>query len=340
MATNLLALGAAYQAGLLPLAAGSIEGAIRLNGVQVAQNLQAFRYGRLWVADPARVSTLVDRPRRSHDEERADVLARLSGRDAHAYVSLLERCAGLDAESRRMLAIRVGELIDYQDARYAGTYVDFVLRTAEREQAVGVEPGAVTHAVIRSLYKLMAYKDEYEVARLHLRPRFHAETRGLFVAPRRVVYHLHPPLLRALGLRRKLRLGPWFTPALRVLRGLRGLRGTAWDAFGHARVRREERQLIGWYRELVEAALGRLAPRTQQAVAEIAALPDRIRGYEEIKLRSAAAARARAVELLAALGAAAVAAPDRPGPTGGPLIRPAPSTPAAGNPHPTTRENR
>jgi indolepyruvate ferredoxin oxidoreductase len=317
MATNVLALGVAYQAGLLPLAHGSIEGAIRLNGVQVAQNLQAFRYGRLWVADPARVAALIDRPRRSHEEETADVLARLGGRDAHAYVSLLERCAHLDPESRRMLAIRVGELIDYQDARYAGAYVDFVLRTAEREQAAGDPPGRITHAVIRSLYKLMAYKDEYEVARLHLRPRFSAETRSLFDAPRRVSYHLHPPLLRALGLRRKLRLGPWFTPALKALRGLRRLRDTPWDAFGYARVRREERRLIAWYRGLVEAALGRLTPGTRDAVAEIASLPDGIRGYEEIKLRSAAAARARADELMASLGAAAAAAPGRPSPAGG-----------------------
>jgi indolepyruvate ferredoxin oxidoreductase len=142
----------------------------------------------------------------------------------------------------------------------------------------------------------MAYKDEYEVARLHLKPAFHAETRALFTAPRRVTWHLHPPLLRALGLRRKLRLGPWFRPALRALRGLRRLRGTPLDPFGHAAVRREERRLVPWYRELVADAL-RGADGHAVAV-ELARLPESIRGYEDIKLRSIAAARARATALL------------------------------------------
>ncbi|HEV8308639.1 MAG TPA: indolepyruvate ferredoxin oxidoreductase family protein, partial [Methylomirabilota bacterium] len=253
MATNLVALGVAYQAGLLPLSAGSIEGAIRLNGVQVDQNVQAFRYGRLAFTDPARVRALVEPPPRTFEDERAGVLARLAGKDAHAYVSLLERCAHLDAEARRLLAIRVAELIDYQDVRYPEAYVDFVLEVAARERvAVGAQ-AEITHAVIRSLYKLMAYKDEYEVARLHLKPGFQAQARRLFVAPRRLVYHFHPPLLRALGLRRKLAFGPWFTPALRLLRGVRRLRGTAWDVFGYAGVRREERRLVPWYRSLVEA---------------------------------------------------------------------------------------
>ena len=128
-------------------------------------------------------------------------------------MSLLDRVGHLDPESRRLLAFRVGELIDYQDARYAAAYVDFVLVVAAREEAMAAGRRDVTHAVIRNLYKLMAYKDEYEVARLHLKPAFQAGTRGLFTAPRRVDWHFHPPLLRALGLRRKLRLGPWFAPA-------------------------------------------------------------------------------------------------------------------------------
>jgi indolepyruvate ferredoxin oxidoreductase len=301
MTTNVFVLGVAYQAGRLPLSAAAIEQAISLNGVQVAQNLQAFRYGRLWVADPARVRVLVEPPPPSYESARGAVLARLGGGAAQAYVSLLDRCQGLDAEARRMLAVRVGELIDYQDAAYAGAYVDFVLLVAAREAAAG-GPGAVTHAVIRNLYKLMAYKDEYEVARLSLSPAFQARTRELFVAPRRLVWHFHPPLLRALGLRRKLGLGPWFTPALRALRALRRLRGTRLDPFGYAAVRREERRLVPWYRDLVRTALDWPGADGRRRALDVARLPESIRGYEEIKLRSIAAARVRAEQLSAAPG--------------------------------------
>jgi indolepyruvate ferredoxin oxidoreductase len=298
MATNMLVLGVAYQAGLLPLTGAAIEGAVRLNGVAVEQNLQAFRYGRLWVADPDRVRALVEPPARSFETERAAALERLGGGDASAYVSLLDRGGHLDPESRRLLAFRVGELIDYQDVRYASTYVDFVLVAAAREEAVAPGRREVTHAVIRNLYKLMAYKDEYEVARLHLKPAFQAGARGLFTAPRRVHWHFHPPLLRALGLRRKLRLGPWFAPALRALRGLRRVRGTSFDLFGYAAVRREERRLVPWYRELVTSALDGVGPDGHARAIELARLPESIRGYEDIKLRSIAAAQARATALL------------------------------------------
>jgi indolepyruvate ferredoxin oxidoreductase len=296
MTTNMLVLGVAYQAGLLPLTGAAVEEAIRLNGVAAEQNLQAFRYGRLWRADPDRVRALVEAPARTLETERAAALERLGGRGASAYVSLLDRCAHLDPEARRLLALRVGELIDYQDARYAAAYVDFVLETAMREEASMPGRREVTHAVIRNLYKLMAYKDEYEVARLHLKPALRDGARGLFAAPRRVVWHLHPPLLRALGLRRKLRLGPWFAPVLRALRAMRHLRGTPLDPFGRAAVRREERRLVPWYRDLVTAALRGVDGHA--AARELARLPESIRGYEDIKLRTIAAARERAADVL------------------------------------------
>jgi indolepyruvate ferredoxin oxidoreductase len=293
LTTNMLVLGVAYQAGLLPLTRAAIEEAIRLNGVAVEQNLQAFRYGRLWRADPDRVRALVEPPARSFDTERAAALERFGGRDAGAYVSLLDRCAHLDPEARRMLALRVGELIDYQDGRYAAAYVAFVLEVAAREEVVAPGRREVTHAVIRNLYKLMAYKDEYEVARLHLKPAFRAGTLGLFAAPRRVAWHLHPPFLRALGLRRKLRLGPWFRHPLGALRALRRLRGTPFDPFGYAAVRREERRLIPWYRDLVAGALA--DADGHDAALALARLPEWIRGYEDIKLRSIAKVRGQAL---------------------------------------------
>jgi indolepyruvate ferredoxin oxidoreductase len=301
MMTNLFAVGVAYQAGLLPLTAESIEGAIRLNEVQVEANLQAFRYGRLWAHDPARVEALVPSARPSHEATLARSLAPLGPAARRAHEALLARCDGLDEESRRLVAVRAAELIDYEGgsrARLARRYVDVVLAAAAREREVAGRPGAVTRAVARYHYKLLAYKDEYEVARLHLREAMDEKIRGLFTAPARVAWHFHPPLLRAMGLRRKLELGPWFRPVLRALRAGRRLRGTPLDPFGGARVRREERALIGWYEGLVRDALARLTPANQGIVAEIAAVPDAIRGYEDVKLRNVAAARERAARLV------------------------------------------
>ncbi|MDR7532993.1 MAG: indolepyruvate ferredoxin oxidoreductase family protein [Armatimonadota bacterium] len=308
MATNPFMLGVAYQHGLLPLSAASLEAAIRLNGVQVEQNLQAFRYGRLFAADPARVLALVERRRRPADEEQAAQAVRLGGARARAYAALLARCVHFDEESRRMLAVRVAELIDYQNMAYATRYVDAVLQVAAREQAARPGAVAITRAVIASLYKLMAYKDEYEVARLYLEPAFGQRLRETFADPRRVVFHFHPPLLRALGLRHKLAVGPWVRPLLRLLRALRGVRGTPLDLFGYAALRREERALVGWYLELLDRALAALRPETYDLVLQVARLPDGIRGYEGIKRTALATVRRQAAELLDRLADQAVPA--------------------------------
>jgi indolepyruvate ferredoxin oxidoreductase len=153
------------------------------------------------------------------------------------------------------------------------------------------ESTALVEGVARGLHKLMAYKDEYEVARLHLE--------GLATLPRGAQIHflLHPPLLRALGLRRKLRLGRWFVPAFRLLRRARVLRGTPLDPFGRTRVRRVERALPGEYLELVELALARLEPATLPLALEVAALPELVRGYEQIKLAGVERFRTRGAEL-------------------------------------------
>jgi indolepyruvate ferredoxin oxidoreductase len=151
--------------------------------------------------------------------------------------------------------------------------------------------------VARNLYKLMAYKDEYEVARLLLREGSSAEIRAQFPGGARVYWNLHPPMLRALGLKRKLKLGRWARPALAMLRGLRRLRGTALDPFGRSEVRKVERALIGEYRALVLRALESLSPSNHDLVAQIAGLPDLIRGYESIKLRSLPRFREQAAAL-------------------------------------------
>jgi indolepyruvate ferredoxin oxidoreductase len=275
MAANLIALGAAYQAGALPVSAAAIEEAIALNGVAVTMNTQAFRAGRLVVADPAWCRTLTS-PRAA----RAGT-AVLTGQAQ----DLVDR-VGASGELRRLLEIRVPELIAYQDAGYAGEYLETVARVREAEQRAVPGESRLSEAVARYLFKLMAYKDEYEVARLHLASDLRARLAADHPEGVRIEYNLHPPLLRALGLRRKLKLGTWFDPVFRLLVKLRGFRGTPWDPFGRAQVRRVERALIGEYRALVDKALVGLGPESYERAVKLAGLPDLIRGYEEIKLRN------------------------------------------------------
>ncbi|HET7875875.1 MAG TPA: indolepyruvate ferredoxin oxidoreductase family protein [Methylomirabilota bacterium] len=291
MATNLIVTGAAYQAGALPISAASIERAIRLNGVAVDMNLLAFRWGRMAVVDSKHVEAAVRQA--TGRTERAPVLSA----EARALVDSV----GASGELLRLLEMRVPDLIAYQSAAYARQYVEFVRRVREEEERRTPGRTGLACAVARYFYKLMAYKDEYEVARLHLDAALDAEVRARFGGQIRYFWHLHPPLLRALGLKRKIRLGAWFTPAFRALRALRGLRGTPLDPFGAARVRREERRLIGEYRQTIEQALGRLGPATHDTAVALAELPDEIRGYEEIKLANVARVRDKAQQLLSQL---------------------------------------
>jgi indolepyruvate ferredoxin oxidoreductase len=308
MATNLFVLGIAYQAGLIPLQAESIENAIVLNGVAVQQNQQAFRYGRRYVCTPQAVLDLaLPRPKSVTEEHRRmqDYLnAQYSTAEGNAYEHLFDRCRHLDDEAQRLLAIRIGELIDYQDVAYATAYVDFVLQVAAREAETCPGHVEMTHAVIRHLYKMMAYKDEYEVARLHLKQAWRTQLHGMFAQPRTVYYHFHPPVLRALGLQRKLKLGPWFERPLRLLRKLKTLRGGRLDIFGYAQVRREERQLIAWYRDTLTQVLTHLEPGNHALAVVIANAPDTIRGYEEIKLRHVAETKELVAQHLAHFTAA------------------------------------
>ena len=287
---NLIVLGAAWQAGLVPLGLDAVEGAIRLNGAAVEQNLAAFAWGRAAVVDPAGVAAVIDPPE-------APVAVPAWAAEAIA-------ATGASGELRRLLEFRVPDLDGYQGRAYALDYLRFVeeARQAEAEAGVPLAGRApVAEAVARQLHRLMAYKDEYEVARLHLLAAERARLTAGFEQGASVYWRLQPPLLRALGLRRKLRLGPWFEPALRALRSLRRLRGTPFDPFGRAAVRRVERQLPGEYRSLVRAALGRLSPETHGSVAALCETPDEVRGYEEIKLAGVARFRERAAALLAEL---------------------------------------
>jgi indolepyruvate ferredoxin oxidoreductase len=262
MAANFIVVGAAYQAGLMPMKAETIEQAITLNGASTTMNIQAFRLGRQLVLDPDGATVRPDGG---------------TGQPAEA--------ASSRPELERLLSIRVPDLVAYQDARYAESYRAFVERVAARERELGLG-SALAEAVARYLYKLMAYKDEYEVARLYLEPAFRDSVRDAVGDRARISYRLHPPALRAMGLKQKLALGAWFRPVFHLLRGARKLRGTALDPFGRDAIRKLERELIVEYRAMIERELGTLSRETHGRAVALAKLPDMVRGYEDVKRKN------------------------------------------------------
>jgi indolepyruvate ferredoxin oxidoreductase len=285
MMTNTLALGSAFQRGLLPVSREALEEAIRLNGAAVEKNLAAFAWGRAVVAAPDAVEAA------TRDPEHVVAVRELSDA-ARELVTLA--VDGDGGELRRLVETRVPELVAYQDLAYARHYAELVRRVHVTEQERTPGHTELTEAVARQLFKLMAYKDEYEVARLHLDAVEQAKLRAEFGEDAKVYFMLHPPLLRALGLERKLKLGAWFVPMFRRLYAMRRVRGTRLDPFGKAEVRRVERELIGEYEATIAEALGLLTPETHDTAVELLELPDLIRGYEEIKLRNVVLYRKRA----------------------------------------------
>jgi indolepyruvate ferredoxin oxidoreductase len=242
---NMFLTGVAWQAGYIPINSESIEAAIRLNGVDVETNMQAWTAGRKYYDEPA--------------------VRRIVEPEGVSYAD---------------------ELTAYQDRQWAAKWqaaVDKVRR---------VRP-ELAETVARNLFKLMTYKDEYEVARLLTDPAFEQRTRSLWDGVESISYNLHPPLLRALGLKRKIQLGPWFRKPLTFLARGKALRGTPFDIFGYSRHRREERALIAWYRDLIDQVLN------EKAAPELLTLPEDIRGYEGIKAASIEKAR-RAVAMASA----------------------------------------
>jgi indolepyruvate ferredoxin oxidoreductase len=190
-------------------------------------------------------------------------------------------------KQERLVAFdRVDELTAYQNVAYARQYADFVDDVARRAPALA-------DTVARNLYKLMAYKDEYEVARLLTKPSFEHQVKETWAEVESISYNLHPPLLRKFGFKKKLAIGAWFRGPLKMLAALKGLRGGPFDIFGYAKHRRMERELIGWYRHLITQVVEQEHP----LALEIAALPEQIRGYEQIKEASIAQVKKRAEEL-------------------------------------------
>lgn len=284
---NILLAGAAYQSGYIAIPAVAIEDAIRLNRVQVEANIQAFRQGRQIVCKRQSASGSLAEPRVP------DEMPLLHDRTLR---SIVRATAGSPLE--RSVNRRVTDLAAYQNVKYAQRYARFVERVRLVEEACVPGSTELTETVARYLYKLMAYKDEYEVARLTLDPQLMLDIEKQFGRGAKVAYRLHPPMLRSLGMKSKISLPRWTRPIFLALYAGRRLRGTPLDIFGYSQVRRTERRLIREYRSTLETLLPRLSPENHAQACVIAGLPDQIRGYESLKMANVASYRDRANALV------------------------------------------
>ncbi len=275
IATNLFLLGYAAQRGLLPVSLEAIDKAIELNGVAVEMNRQAFAFGRVAAHDLKLVAD-----------------------------TALPKSADLDDAPQTLDGLidrRAGFLTDYQDGAYAESYDAFVRKVerAELDRAPGMT--GLADAVAQNLFKLMAYKDEYEVARLYSDPAFQEKLKATFDGDLKISFHLAPPVIAerdAQGHLTKQEFGPWMFKAMNVLAKLKGLRGTAFDPFGRTEERRMERQLIVDYRKTVEELIAGLDSDNHRLAVEIADLPKMMRGFGHIKETNVKRVKAQEAELL------------------------------------------
>ncbi len=281
IATNMMMMGYAFQKGLLPLSAGAIERAIEVNGVSIKMNTQAFRLGRLAAADPAKLNAM------------------MKGQDDTVPVKTLDAMS-LD----EIIAHRSAFLTEYQNDKLAERYRALVtqVRNAALDGGYG---DALPRAVAINYAKLLAYKDEYEVARLYTDGKFERQLRDQFEGDFKFNFNLAPPLLGggvdALGRPKKRAFGAWMMPVFRGLAKMRGLRGTAFDIFGRSADRRLERDLIAGYEKDVASVLRLLSPVTIDTAVELLSLPERIRGFGPVKEKAVQDAKARYAQLAADL---------------------------------------
>ncbi|MCC2973636.1 indolepyruvate ferredoxin oxidoreductase family protein [Massilia sp. IC2-476] len=279
---NILMMGAAWQLGLVPVSLEAIMRAIELNNVAVEMNKKAFMLGRLVAADEAAVKRL--------------------GAVGSQSARVVQFTPPVSLEE--LVAFRVDWLTQYQDAAYAERYRAAVARVEAREVAIEgpASKRAVAKAVARSLFKVMAYKDEYEVARLHTQTGFLDGLQGQFEGEFRVEYHLAPPLLAkkkpGTDVPAKMRFGPWMRTAFRGLAPLKVLRGTAFDPFGYTHERRAERQLREDTFALVDMLATELKPENRAAALKLAQVPETIRGFGHVKAANMERAKGEAARLL------------------------------------------
>ncbi|HTC02277.1 MAG TPA: indolepyruvate ferredoxin oxidoreductase family protein [Xanthobacteraceae bacterium] len=277
---NMFMVGYAYQLGAIPLSAAAIEKAIALNGEAVAMNRAAFHWGRRAVVDRATVEKLA---------KPATAIASDARRRSESFEETVER--------------RVKFLTAYQNAAYAARYRALVDKVKAAEAAHTPSHCELTDAVARYLFKLMAYKDEYEVARLYTDGAFRKQVETEFDGDNlRFEFHLAPPLLarrdKTTGLPRKMSFGPWILPAFQLLAKLKGLRGTPFDPFGRSLERRTERKLIGDYEAMLDEVLAKLTPDNHPIAVGLAVIPEKIRGFGHVKQQHLTAAKADEAALL------------------------------------------
>ena len=264
IASNLFLLGFAFQKGLIPVSAEAIEQAIELNNVEVAFNQQAFTWGR----------------RASHDRAKVEELAKVEDRRFRALTTLQD-----------IIDWRASTLQEYQNAAYAKTYLDFVARVRAAERSLFPklkgEQLEITKAVARYYFKLMAYKDEYEVARLYTNDEFKRQLDEQFEGQFKIEFNLAPPILskrdKTTGQLLKRKFPQMTLSFFRVLAKLKFLRGTALDVFGYTHERKNERKLIRDYQKTIEQLLDNIEEDNYKVAVEIASLPKFIRGYGHIK---------------------------------------------------------
>jgi indolepyruvate ferredoxin oxidoreductase len=277
---NPMILGYAWQKGWIPLQKESLMRAIELNAVAIEQNKTAFEWGRRAASDPASMQSLL-------------------GPAPGVQVIEFKKRESLDSLVER----RVEFLTGYQNASYAADYKAYVDKVRTREQAMGAPKHLpLTEAVARYLFKLMAYKDEYEVARLQTDPAFHARIASMFEGDYKLNYHLAPPMIAKKndkGELQKQKFGPGMLTAFKVLAKLKGLRGTALDVFGRTEERRTERALIGEYRASIDEVLAGLNAANHATAVDIARIPEQIKGYGHVKERNLRAARQKWQQLVA-----------------------------------------
>ncbi|HZW11808.1 MAG TPA: indolepyruvate ferredoxin oxidoreductase family protein [Noviherbaspirillum sp.] len=280
IATNMFMLGYVWQKGWVPLSEAAIMKAIELNGVSIEFNKQSFVWGR----------------NAAHDWAAVERLAKLN--DTTAQVVEFKRAPSLD----ELIAKRVDFLTGYQNAAYAEQYRSFVEQVRAAESRVtDKKPLRLTEAVARYLFKLMAYKDEYEVARLHAQTGFTDKIAGMFEGDYKVKYHLAPPLFAkrdAEGHLVKRDYGPWMLKVFGVLAKLKFLRGSAFDIFGHSQERRTERALIAQYKETIAGLLDKLTQENLGKAVAIASIPEEIRGFGHVKEKHLHAAKEKEAALL------------------------------------------
>jgi indolepyruvate ferredoxin oxidoreductase len=279
IATNLFMLGYAWQKGLVPVGGAALESAIELNGVAVEANKQAFLWGRRAALDLAKVEAAVQPGREPESRHLSQSLE-----------ELVER--------------RAAFLTDYQDAAYAGRYRALVerARAAEAERTPGLN--GLAAAVARYYFKLLAVKDEYEVARLFTAPEFRQKLARQFEGDIKLSFHLAPPIAARrdpeTGDLKKREYGPWMMSAFRLLARLKRLRGTPLDPFGRSAERRTERRLIADYEALIAELLAGLTHDGHAIAVELASVPEQIRGYGHVKEASLKEAKAHEAHLLEA----------------------------------------